>query len=166
MTADLLIVAFALAIVLYGLFKRVNCFEAFVSGVREGTATVVNMFSYLLAFVLLVSLLENCGIVRDVVKLFGSRDFSPLVLVQVLFRPFSAASSYALMLEVYRNEGPDSFSSLLSTFIHGISDASVFIIVFYCGAAGIKKYNKALLYGLLLNLIGFLLAFLFTWLLA
>ncbi|NLH54667.1 MAG: hypothetical protein GX482_04065 [Acholeplasmataceae bacterium] len=166
MLVNHLLIAYIVYVVFYGFLKKINCFEAFAAGVKEGTITVVNMYSYFLGFVLLVNMIESCGILADLGSLFQRMGFSPLVFVQALLRPFSAASSYALMLEIYGSAGVDSFSGILSAFIHGISDASVFIIVFYCGAAGIKKYSRTLLGGIFLNIIGFFLANIFALLLS
>lgn len=162
MFINYLLISYILIVICYGLFKRVNCFEAFTAGVKEGTVTVINMYSYFLGFVLLVNLIESCGIIADLKSLFQNLDFTPLVFIQALLRPFSSASSYALMLEIYQTSGVDSFSGILSTCIHTVSDASIFIIVFYCAAAGIKKYTKALWIGVLVNILGFLLSYLFV----
>ena len=148
MFVNILLIAYIIIVIGYGLIKKVNCFEAFTTGVKEGTITVINMFSYFLGFVLLVSLIESCGIVSDFENLFRNIGFSPLVIVQAFLRPFSSGSSYALMIEIYQTAGVDSFSGVLSTFIHTVSDASIYIIVFFSAAAGIKKYGRY--YGLVL----------------
>jgi spore maturation protein B len=160
MLGEYLIIAYFLLVIIYGIIKKTNCLEAFTNGVREGTITILNMFSYLLGFVLLVRLLESCGLIEDLQRHFLPASFSPLIFVQALMRPFSTGSSYALMLEVYQTCGADSFSGVLSTFIHTVSDASVYIIGFFFAAVGIKKYPRALWIGVLLNILGFILAIL------
>jgi spore maturation protein SpmB len=165
MFANLLILSYILVVIIYGIFKRINCFDSFTSGVKEGTITVLNMFSYFLSFVLLVSLIESCGLIQDLEKIFSNLRFSPLILIQMLMRPISSGSSYTLMLEIYEVYGVDSFSGILSTFIHTVSDASIYIIVFYFGAVGIKRYSKVLWIGILINLFGFIISYLIvSWL--
>ncbi|MGI6767617.1 MAG: hypothetical protein ACOX43_00755 [Bacilli bacterium] len=162
MFVNILLVAYILIVIVYGLIKKVNCFEAFTNGIKEGTVTVLNMYSYFLGFVLLVSLIESCGIINDLENLFRNLGFSPLIIIQALMRPFSSGSSYALMLEIYQTEGVDSFSGVLATFIHTVSDASIYIIVFFSAAAGIKKYGRALWIGVLINIIGFVISYFLT----
>ncbi|MDD3999700.1 MAG: hypothetical protein PHX62_02240 [Bacilli bacterium] len=160
MSASYLILAYIIIVISYGFFKKINCFEAFTEGVKEGSITVVNMFSYFLGFVFLVTLIENCGLIQDLESLIKNTQFSPLIIIQMLMRPFSSGSSYTIMLQIYEVSGVDSYSGVLSTFIHTVSDASVYIIVFYFGAANIKKYKYALWIGLLINLLGFILSWL------
>lgn len=162
MFVNILLVAYILIVIVYGLIKKVNCFEAFTNGIKEGTVTVLNMYSFFLGFVLLVSLIESCGIINDLENLFRNLGFSPLIIIQALMRPFSSGSSYALMLEIYQTEGVDSFSGVLATFIHTVSDASIYIIVFFSAAAGIKKYGRALWIGVLINIIGFVISYFLT----
>lgn len=159
MLSEYLIIIYFLFVIVYGLLRKTNCLEAFTNGVREGTTTILNMFSYFLGFVLLVKLLESCGVIEDLNKILPD-SISPLIYIQALMRPFSTGSSYTLMLEVYQTIGVDSFSGVLSTFIHTVSDASIYIVGFFFTAVGIKKYPHALWIGVLVNVIGFIMAFL------
>jgi spore maturation protein SpmB len=64
------------------------------------------------------------------------------------------------MLDIYEKIGPDSFEGLFSTFIHTISDSSIYIIAFYFGAVEIKKYKNVISFGVILNILGYLLSIL------
>lgn len=162
MASDYLILGYFLIVLVYAFFKKTNIWDSFTIGIKEGTITVLNMFSYLLGFVFLVAILESCGIFQDLEKIFFlNSSLSPLIFIQTLLRPFSTASSYTIMLEIYSNNGPDSFSGVLSAFIHSLSDASIYIIGFFFTAAGIRKYPHAFWIGFLTNILGFILAFLF-----
>ena len=81
----------------------------------------------------------------------------------MLLRPFSGSSSLAMMVEVYEKYGPDSFTGMLTTFIHTITDSTIYITVFYLSAVGIKKYGKVIWIGLLINILGFILSFLIVY---
>lgn len=156
MNSNYFVIGYIVLVLLYGLIKKVTCFNAFINGVKEGTVTVMNMFSYLLAFVFLLEMITSCGILEDLQTGIFSETFSPILLVQMLMRPFSGSSSSAMMLGIFESSGVDSFEGLVSSFIHTMSDSSVYMIVFYFGAVGIRKYKNVIWLGILLNVIGFL----------
>jgi len=163
MNSDYFIAGFIVFIVVIGIIKRTNCFNSFTSGVKEGAITVVNMYTYIIGFVFLIALIEGCGILTDLENLFFTSAFSPILFVQMLMRPFSGSSSLTMMVEVYERYGPDSFTGIFTTFIHSVTDSTIYITVFYFAAVGIKKYGKVISIGLLINLIGFILSFLFVY---
>ncbi|MDD4076913.1 MAG: hypothetical protein PHT03_02930 [Bacilli bacterium] len=163
MKSDYFIAGFIVFIIVFGVIKRANCFNSFASGVKEGAVTVVNMYVYILGFVFLIALIESCGILYDLENLYFSAIFSPILFVQMLMRPFSGSSSLAMMIEVYEKYGPDSFTGILTTFIHTVTDSTIYITVFYFAAVGIKKYGKVISIGLIINLIGFILSFLIVY---
>ena len=158
MNSSYLIIGYIIIVLIFGIVNKVNCFESFTVGVKEGTKTVLNMFTYILGFVFMVKLIESSGILLFFEETVFKNTFSPIMLVQMLIRPFSGSSSYIVMLDIYASYGPDSFEGLLSTFIHTISDSSMYMIVFYFGAIGIKKYKGVISLGLIINILGYLLS--------
>ncbi|MFA7435489.1 MAG: hypothetical protein WC006_03880 [Bacilli bacterium] len=160
MNSSYLIIAYIILVLLFGIFNKVNCFESFSIGVKDGTKTVVNMFTYIIGFVFMIKLIEASGILVFLEETIFKNTFSPVMLVQMLIRPFSGSSSYVVMLDIYSTLGPDSFEGLLSTFIHTISDSSIYMIVFYFAAIGIKKYKGVITFGLIINILGYLLSIL------
>lgn len=158
MSSTYLIVGYIIFVLMIGIINKVNCFESFTNGVREGTKTVVNMFTYILGFVLMVKLIEASEILIFLEETIFKNTFSPIMFIQMLIRPFSGSSSYIMMLDIYSSYGPDSFEGLLSTFIHTISDSSIYMIVFYFGAIEIKKYKGVITLGVVINLLGYILS--------
>ena len=158
MNSSYIIIGYIVLVLVFGIINKVNCFESFTSGVKEGTATVVNMFVYILGFVFMIKLIESSGILVFLENTIFKNSFSPIMLVQMLIRPFSGSSSYIMMLDIYSEYGPDSFEGLLSTFIHTISDSSIYMIVFYFGAIEIKKYKGVISFGVILNILGYLIS--------
>jgi len=163
MNSNYFIFGYIFIVILYGVIKKVNCFNSFGKGVKEGTVTVLNMFTYILGFIFLISLIESCGILEDFENRFSNSRFSPIIFVQAIMRPFSGSSSLAMLYEVYETHGPDSFTGVLSTFIHTITDSTIFITIFYFASIEIKKYKNVIHIGLLLNLIGYILSFLIVY---
>lgn len=164
MSSSYLILGYILIVLFFGIINKVNCFNSFTVGVKEGTKTVINMFSYILGFVFMVKLIESSGILLYLEQTIFKNTFSPIMIVQMIIRPFSGSSSYIVMLDIFSNYGPDSFEGLLSSFIHTISDSSLYIIVFYFGAIGIKKYKQIISFGLIINILGYLLSILIIYL--
>lgn len=160
MNSNYFIIGYIILVIIYGVIKKVNCFNSFTTGVKEGSVTVVNMFTYILGFVFLISLIESCGILEDLETKYLYTELSPILIVQALMRPFSGSSSYTMMLEIYEKYGVDSFAGVLTTFIHTVTDSTIYIIVFYFAAIGIKKYKNVIWMGLILNMLGFILSFL------
>lgn len=100
-------------VLIVALFKKVKAYDAFLEGVKEGTKTVLNMFSTLLAFVLVVESIKACGILEDISEVINAN-----ILIQAIIRPLSASSSMAIMLQTFNDYGVDSQIGILSTFIH------------------------------------------------
>ena len=86
--SDYFIAGFIAFVIIYGLLKRCNCLSSFASGVKEGAATVVNMYVYILGFVFLIAVIENCGIVEDLERLRFSGVFTPILLCRCSCVPF------------------------------------------------------------------------------
>lgn len=160
MNSSYLIIGYIILVLLFGIINKVNCFDSFTIGVKEGTKTVVNMFTFILGFVFMINLIESSGILKFLENTLFKNTFSPIMLIQMLIRPFSGSSSYIMMLDIYEKIGPDSFEGLFSTFIHTISDSSIYIIAFYFGAVEIKKYKNVISFGVILNILGYLLSIL------
>jgi len=158
MSSSYIIIAYIILVFVYGTINKVNCFDSFTEGVREGTKTIVNMFTYILGFVFMIKIIESSGILLFLENTIFKNTFSPIMFIQMLIRPFSGSSSYLMMLDIYSVYGPDSFEGLLSTFIHTISDSSIYMIVFYFGAIQIKKYRGVISLGVIINILGYFLA--------
>lgn len=157
MSSYLIIIIF-LIIILVGLKNKVNCFDSFLVGSKSGLTSTINMFSSLLSFMVAITLLLNCGII-DFLKEKINFDFA-LIVIQILIRPMSSSASLSIMLEIYNQYGVDDFKSLISTMIHYVTDASLYIIPFYCGYINFKKYDKVLILGYIINIFSYLFAIL------
>ena len=146
-----LILGYIFIVIIVAIVKKVNGYDAFISGVKEGTTTVVNMFSNLLGFVLVVECIKSCGIIEDLGQLIN-----PNLFIQGLVRPLSASSSMAIMLDTFETYGVDSSIAILSTFIHTTADTTFYIIVMYFSSCEIKEYRYAFLIGIIVNIIAYL----------
>jgi len=163
MKSEYFLLGFILVIIIIATIKKTNVFNAFGTGIKEGTTNVINMFSYIFLFILMLSLIESCGIIKDLEKLVLFKGFSPVIIIQILMRPFSGSSSLTMMMNIYETYGPDSFAGLFATFIHTITDSTIYIVSFYFTVVGIKRYSKVISIGLIINIIGFVLSFIIVY---
>ena len=153
-----LFIPFILVFVIsYGLFKKTNVYESFISGVKDGFPLIMKMFPSLLAMILAINVFTNSGIVED----FFSFLKPALALLNIPFdilpiaimRPISGSFGLALLNDLYTQYGPDSFISVLSSVIQGSSDTTIYIITLYFGTIGIKKIKYSLWAGLLADMV-------------
>lgn len=139
-------------VIIYGVFKKVNVYDSFINGVKEGIVSVINMFSFILTFMIAINLLNSSGIIDYFINKLNIKFID--LLIQMIVRPFSSSSSLSIMTSIYEKHGVDSIYGVLSTFIHSVSDTTFYIITFYYGSIGIKPNGKLILSGILVNVIG------------
>lgn len=143
-------------VIIYGVLKKVNVYDSFINGIKEGVISVINMFSFILTFMIAINLLNSSGLIDYFVNKFEIKFID--LLIQMIVRPFSSSSSLSIMMSIYEKYGVDSIYGVLSTFIHSVSDTTFYIITFYYGSIGIKPSLKLILSGLLVNVIGSILS--------
>lgn len=151
--SNYLIISIIILILIVGYIKKVNCFSEFMDGAKEGLRTTVNMFGSLLTFSVAVSFLFSSGIIEFLEEKL-SFDYG-LIIIQMIIRPISSSSSLSILMSCYEKYGVDSLIGLLSTGIHYVSDASLYIIPFYCSLIDFKKYDKLLILGVIVNIFSY-----------
>lgn len=154
--SNLFIPIIVLVVIIYGSYKKVNVYDSFVSGAKEGLPMVCSMFFSLLAMIFGVNIFLNSGIIDyffDFLKPFLMLVHIPAeVLPVAIMRPLSGSFGLALLNDLYKLYGPDSFISVLASVIQGSSDTTIYVIMLYFGTIGIKKIRYALWVGLLTDL--------------
>ena len=154
--SNLFIPIIVLVVIVYGSYKKVNVYDSFVSGAKEGLPMVCSMFFSLLAMIFGVNIFLNSGIIDyffDFLKPFLMLVHIPAeVLPVAIMRPLSGSFGLALLNDLYKLYGPDSFISVLASVIQGSSDTTIYVITLYFGTIGIKKIRYALWVGLLTDL--------------
>lgn len=145
-----------LFIILYGCFKKINVYDSFIKGAKEGMPIVISMFPSLLAMILGVNVFLNSTFLDYFLKFLtpflNIIKIPTEVLPIAIMRPLSGSFGLALINNMYKANGPDSFISILSSVIQGSSDTTIYIITLYFGTVGIKKIKYALWVGLLADL--------------
>ena len=154
--SNLFIPILVLIIIIYGTYKKINVYDAFVSGAKEGLPMVISMFPPLLAMIFGINIFTSSGLI-DKFFVFLKPIFIlinvPLEILPVaVMRPLSGSFGLALLNDIFSSYGADTYLSVLASVIQGSSDTTLYIITLYCGTVGIKKIKYALWAGLLADL--------------
>ena len=149
------------AIVLGALYKKINVFDAFIDGAKEGFWTCVKIIPYLVGMLIAISLLRTSG-VFDVlidgmkwVAMVGGFDTRFVDgLPTALIKPLSGSGARGMMVDTMQTFGADSFPGRLAAVLQGSSDTTFYVIAIYFGAVGIKNTRYTVTAMLLADLVG------------
>ena len=148
-------------IVLGGVYKKINVFDAFIDGAKGGFDTAIKIIPYLVGMLVAISLLRTSGtfdVVIDGVKhLFASMGMDTKFvdgLPTALIKPMSGSGARGMMIDTMRTYEPDSFAGRLSCILQGSSDTTFYIVAVYFGAVGIKNTRYGIGTMLLADLVG------------
>jgi len=137
-----------LAVVVYGMVKKVKVYECFVEGAKEGLSICLRIFPYLLAMLVAIAVFRESKaldyfiiLVKPVVKLIG---LPPEIVPLVLVKPLSGSGALGVLSDILIKYGPDSFIGRLSSIIMGTTETIFYTLTVYFGAVGIKKIRHTL----------------------
>ena len=154
----IVLVIYIAFIIIYGVIKKVNCYESFKIGVTNNFKVLLDIFPNLLALVFAVEVFTNSGIIELLNKIFNNFMIIPIeIIIQAFLKPISSSSALIMMLNVFQTFGVDSNLSILSSIIQGCSDTTFYIVTLYFSCVKIKNYKYALKVGVLTDIITFLL---------
>lgn len=150
--------AFVVGIPLYGVIKKINVFDAFIEGARQGFDTSVSLIPYLIAIMVAVGMLRASGffellqhwIAPALDKLGMPSELLPLALI----RPFSGSASMGVMSELIHEHGGNAFISKTAATMMGSTETTFYVIAVYFGAVNIRRTRHAIPAGLLADLAG------------
>ncbi len=135
-------------IVLYALIKRVNVFESFTKGAKDGIKTLYNIAPTLIGLIVSVTMLKESGALEFVSQLLSPLcerlHFPSELLPMTLLRPVSGGGSTALLNQALKDFGPDSFEGRCASVIAGATETTFYAITVYYGAVGVKKIRHTL----------------------
>lgn len=149
---------YILIILLFGVIKKVNCFDTFLDGAGVGIKNAFNLFPTIIGIVFAVNVFTGSGIIEILSRIINHPTIVPEIFIQALLRPLSANSSLILMNDIYTIYGPNSVTGELSSLIQGCSDTTIYVITIYFGSVSVKKSYYTIYVGLLTDLITFILA--------
>ncbi len=156
-----LILLVFLLIVLGGIYKKIDVFDAFIDGAKNGFETAVKIIPYLVGMLVAISMLRTSGTfdvvilgIKNLFTLVGSDTRFVEALPTALIRPLSGGAARGMMVDTMTAYGADSFASKLSGVFQGASDTTFYVIAVYFGSVSIKNTRYAVGAMLLADLVG------------
>lgn len=147
-----------IAVLVYGLIKRVNVYDSFVLGAKKSFNLSLSIFPYLAAIFIMVNALHASGVDVWITKVFAP-PFELLgvpeeVVQLVLLRPFSGSGSLAILTDVYNAYGVDSYVGRCASVIMGSSETVFYVASVYFAGTKVKRTGFAIPIALFCNLLG------------
>ena len=159
--ANFLLFGVIIMFILAGLRKRVNMYESFIEGDREGFHTAVTIIPYLVAILVAIAMFRASGAMDYVTQATSSFvGFLGLdtewveALPTALMKPLSGSGSRGMMIDLMTAHGADAFVSRVSAAIQGSTDTMFYVLAVYFGSVGIRKTRYAVGYALLADISG------------
>ena len=156
-----LILLIFLLIILGALYKKIDVFDAFVSGAKGGFETAIKIIPYLVGMLVAISMLRTSGSFDVVIS--GMKNFFGLMgadtrfvegLPTALVRPLSASGARGMMVSAMTAYGADSFPGRLSSIMQGSSDSTFYVVAVYFGSVAVKNTRYSIGAMLLADLVG------------
>lgn len=163
--ANILLMLIIVGFILVGMRKRINVYDAFIEGAKDGFSTAVRIIPYLVAILVGIGVFRASGamdMLVDGVKWLveacgGNTDFVG-ALPTALMKPLSGSGARGMMVDAMTTYGADSFVGRLSCIFQGSTDTTFYILAVYFGSVGIRYTRHAVACGLLADLAGVLAA--------
>ncbi len=163
--ANIMLMLIIIAFILAGVRKKINVYDAFIEGAKEGFTTAVRIIPYLVAILVGIGVFRASGamdmlidgIKYGVEACGGNTDFVG-ALPTALMKPLSGSGARGMMVDAMTTYGADSFVGRLSCIFQGSTDTTFYILAVYFGSVGIVKTRHAVACGLLADLAGIIAA--------
>ena len=158
---NLLLLLVIMSFLTLGFARRINVYDAFIDGAKQGFEVAVKIIPYLVAMLVAIGVLRaslvldhTLEIVARVLAVFGLDTGFVAALPTALMRPFSGSGARAMMLETMNTHGADSFAANLAATIQGSTETTFYVLAVYFGSVGIQRVRHAIGCGLFADLIG------------
>ena len=168
---NFILFGFIILFITAGLVKRLNVYETFISGAKEGFEIAVRIIPYLVAMLVAIAVLRAGGVL-DMIVLGFEKFFAALgwdtefvkALPTALLKPLSGSGARAMMIETMQTYGADSFPAFAAAVVQGSTETTFYVLAVYFGAVKISKVGAALPCALLADLAGIIAAIYFSYL--
>lgn len=151
-----------IAVLVTGLVKRVNVYDGFVLGAKKSVNLCLSVFPYLAATFIMVNALHASGLDAYLTKLlsppFALMGIPSEVVQLILLRPFSGSGSLAILSDVFRQYGADSYVGRCASVIMGSSETVFYVASVYFAGTKVKRTGWAIPIALFCNLLGAVIA--------
>lgn len=149
-------------IVLIGILNRVEVFDSFTEGAKEGIATTVRIIPPLVGLMVAVGVFRASGaldiLIKAVAPVFNFFGIPSAILTLALVRPISGSAALAVVADIMKSFGPDSFIGLVACTIMGSTETIFYTLTVYFGSVGIKEIKYTLYAALIADIVGVIIA--------
>lgn len=159
--ANIVLMTVIIAFILAGVRKRINVYDAFIEGAKEGFQTAVRIIPYLVAILVAIGVFRASGAmdmlvdgIKGLVAACGGNTAFVEALPTALMKPLSGSGARGMMVDTMTTYGADSFVGRLSCLFQGSTDTTFYILAVYFGSINIKYTRHAVTCGLLADLCG------------
>lgn len=144
-------------IVLVAVIRKINVYDEFVDGAKEGLSMGISIFPYLIGMIFGINILLKSGILDNIFlflkPLFDFIKIPVEILPMAVIRPISGNASFAVMIDIIKTYGVDSYLGRIVSVMQGATDTTIYVISLYFGSIGIKNIRYALKAGLFADFI-------------
>ena len=169
--ANFLLLSIIILFIVLALIKRVNVYEAFIEGAKDGFNTAIKIIPFLVAMLVAIGILRASGTmdfiisgIRGLLSWLGVDTRFTEALPVAFMKPLSGSGARGLMIDAMATYGADSFTGRLACTLQGATDTTFYIIAVYFGSVGVKNTRYAIGCGLLADLAGLTTAVLMAYL--
>lgn len=156
--SDLIFLVFVVGIPLYGTYKKLNVFDSFITGAKQGFDTVIGIVPHLVAMLVVIGMLRASGFFDSMAQFLGpvlnKIGLSTEILPLVLIRPFSGSAATGVMADIIHQNGGNSPVSYLAATIMGSTETTFYVIAVYFGAVNVRFTRHAIPAGLVADTTG------------
>lgn len=163
--ANILLFSIIILFISAGVRQKINVYDAFIEGAKEGFGTAVRIIPYLVAILVAIGVFRASGAmdvlidgITGIVKAFGGDADFVGALPTALMKPLSGSGARGMMVDAMETYGADSFVGRLSCIFQGSTDTTFYILAVYFGSVGIRYTRHAVTCGLLADLAGIMAA--------
>ena len=163
--AGIVLFSIIILFIVAGVRAKVNVYETFIEGAKDGFGTAVRIIPYLIAILVAIGVFRASGgmdVIMDgiawVAGLFGAESDFVGALPTAIMKPLSGSGARGMMVDAMATYGADSFAGRLACLFQGATDTTFYILAVYFGSVGIKKTRHALTCGLIADLAGIIAA--------
>lgn len=166
-----IILSILVSFIAFAAWKKINVYDSFIEGAKDGFSTVLQIIPYLVAMLVGIALFRASGAmdflidgVKSFVSLFTEKTEFTEALPTAFMRPLSGGGSRALMIESWKTSGIDSLVGHMTSVIQGSTETTFYTIAVYYGAVGIKKVRHTVACGLFADAAGITAAIILSYL--
>ena len=158
---NLLLLLIIISFLVMGVMRKVNVYDAFIDGAKQGFDVALKIIPYLVAMLVAIGVLRASLVldaalkgIENLVMAVGMNTDFIAALPTALIRPFSGSGARAMLLETMNNYGVDSFAANVAAIVQGSTETTFYVLAIYFGSVGIQRVRHAIGCGLFADIAG------------